>query len=154
MKLFLQSLLQVPLLQSQHASLKHTSGLDGPSQCSFSTGHQAPLASPPYQGSLKPILNETTEAFITKVLKDWDSPGGVGIAIVRKDKEGQWFVETKGYGVATAQGDRVDENTLFSIGSNSKVCTHPNPLRARPKTFSPAFQLYLSWTSHPQYDAT
>ncbi|GLB40046.1 putative beta-lactamase [Lyophyllum shimeji] len=45
---------------------------------------------------------------------------GLGIAVVRGDGQGNWSVETKGYGIATANGSRVTENTLFPIGSNSK----------------------------------
>ena len=73
------------------------------------------------QTTLKPVLNENTDAFINQVLKDWNSPGGAAVAVVRKDDQGAWNIETKGYGIATANGSEVTENTLFSIGSNSKV---------------------------------
>jgi hypothetical protein len=68
-----------------------------------------------------PLLNEETDAFIDQVLRDFNSPGGAAVAVVRRDDQGTWFVETKGYGIATANGSRVTENTLFAIGSNSKV---------------------------------
>lgn len=68
------------------------------------------------------ILDAQTDAFINKVLLDWKSPGGVSIAFVKKNDQGQWVnIETKGYGRATYAGDKVTENTTFSIGSNSKV---------------------------------
>jgi CubicO group peptidase (beta-lactamase class C family) len=40
---------------------------------------------------------------------------------VRVDAQGKWSVETKGYGVAKADGTKVDPDTIFSLGSNSKV---------------------------------
>jgi CubicO group peptidase (beta-lactamase class C family) len=74
------------------------------------------------KGIDNPVLNNDTEAFIQHVLANYSSPGGVGVAVVRKDSTGLWQIETKGYGVATlANGTNVTENTLFAIGSNSKV---------------------------------
>lgn len=70
------------------------------------------------------VLTPEVGAFIEKILADWNSPGGVGVAVVQKNTDGSWNVETKGYGVAKADGSNVDENTLFSIGSNSKVGTN------------------------------
>jgi CubicO group peptidase (beta-lactamase class C family) len=73
------------------------------------------------QGTQNALLNEETDAFINQVLKDFNSPGGAAVALVRRDDQGTWVVETKGYGIATANGSKVTENTLFAIGSNSKV---------------------------------
>ncbi|KAJ7144406.1 beta-lactamase/transpeptidase-like protein [Mycena epipterygia] len=70
--------------------------------------------------SRKNILNPQVNAAIDSILKDFNSPGGLGIAVVRKDIHG-WTVETKGYGIAKADGIKVTEDTLFSIGSNSKL---------------------------------
>ena len=69
-----------------------------------------------------PILNANISAFIYQLLAEYESPGGIGVAVVSQDMSGTWNVETKGYGVATlADGSNVTENTLFPIGSNSKV---------------------------------
>ena len=69
-----------------------------------------------------PVLNAKISAFIYHLLAEYESPGGIGVAVVSQDSRGGWNVETKGYGVATlANGNNVTENTLFSIGSNSKV---------------------------------
>lgn len=74
------------------------------------------------QANQNPVLDDQTDAFINNILSEWKSPGGVGIAFVRKNDQGEWInVETKGYGRANARGDRVTENTTFNIGSNSKV---------------------------------
>lgn len=68
------------------------------------------------------VLNSGVDAFIDQLLTDWNSPGGVGVAVARRDANtGAWNVETKGYGIAKANGSRVTENTLFAIGSNTKV---------------------------------
>ena len=67
------------------------------------------------------LLNSKTDAFINGMLRQFESPGGVGIAVVRKDTHGNWNVETRCYGVATANGTRVTEDTVFAIASNSKV---------------------------------
>ncbi|KAL4255394.1 hypothetical protein AB1N83_013511, partial [Pleurotus pulmonarius] len=68
-----------------------------------------------------PILNADIDAFINDLLSDWHSPGGVSVAVVRKTGNDTWNVETKGYGVAKADGTKVTEQTLFAIGSNSKL---------------------------------
>jgi len=90
------------------------------------------------QGTQKIVLNEETDAFINQVLVDFNSPGGVAVAVVRKDDEGAWSVETKGYGVATANGSRITENTLFAVGSTSKV-RKLSLLQPRPTPFRIAF---------------
>ncbi|KAG6886938.1 hypothetical protein C0995_003070 [Termitomyces sp. Mi166 len=90
------------------------------------------------------VLNNITDAFIEKVLSDWGSPGGVGIAVVRRDGQDNWTVETKGYGVATANGSQVTEKTLFAIGSNSKLFTSiATGLLINNESISPR----LSWDS-------
>ena len=57
--------------------------------------------------------------YVNKAIKDWDVPG-VAIAIVKDDK----IVFTKGYGVREiGKSDKVDERTIFAIGSSSKAFT-------------------------------
>ena len=73
------------------------------------------------------LLNDETNAFINQLFRDFNSPGGAAVAVVRKDAHGTWNVETKGYGTATANGSKVTEHTLFAVGSTSKVrlsCLH------------------------------
>jgi len=73
-------------------------------------------------GADGPVLNSNISAFINQLLTEYGSPGGIGVAVVGKTPSGTWNVETKGYGIATlANGNNVTENTLFAIGSNSKV---------------------------------
>ena len=73
-------------------------------------------------GAGGPVLNDNISAFIYQLLTEYESPGGIGVAVVSQDLNGTWNVETRGYGVATlANGSNFTENTLFAIGSNSKV---------------------------------
>ncbi|KAJ6588140.1 beta-lactamase/transpeptidase-like protein [Mycena capillaripes] len=66
------------------------------------------------------ILNPRLDAVINSILKDFNTPGGVGIAVVQKSQD-SWRVETKGYGIAKVDGTKVTPETLFGIGSNSKL---------------------------------
>ncbi|HEV8363011.1 MAG TPA: serine hydrolase [Gemmatimonadaceae bacterium] len=59
------------------------------------------------------------DAYITKAMADWKMPG-LAVAIVRNDS----VLWAKGYGVRTfGSNDRVDDKTLFEIGSSSKSFT-------------------------------
>jgi CubicO group peptidase (beta-lactamase class C family) len=59
------------------------------------------------------------DAYAEKTRMDWNVPG-VAVAIVKDDK----VVFAKGYGVRElGKTERVDENTLFAIASNSKAFT-------------------------------
>ncbi|KAF8067004.1 beta-lactamase/transpeptidase-like protein [Lyophyllum atratum] len=90
------------------------------------------------------VLNANTEAFINQVLADWNSPGGFAVAVVRKDAQGAWQVETKGYGIAGFDGRKMTQNTRFAIASNSKLFTvFATGLLIKNETTSPR----LTWTS-------
>ncbi|KAJ7452152.1 beta-lactamase/transpeptidase-like protein [Mycena galericulata] len=67
------------------------------------------------------VLNSDIDTFVTNILAEWNSPGGIAVAVVRQDGQGEWIVETKGYGNAKADGTKVTPDTLFSIGSESKL---------------------------------
>lgn len=67
------------------------------------------------------ILTPQVDAFINNVLADWNTAGGAGVAVVRMDGNGGWLIETKGYGAAKADGTKVNPDTIFSLGSNSKA---------------------------------
>ncbi|KAJ6599954.1 beta-lactamase/transpeptidase-like protein [Mycena vulgaris] len=67
------------------------------------------------------ILTTEVDDFINGVLAAWNTAGGAAVAVVRVDAQGTWSVETKGYGVAKADGTKVDPDTIFSLGSNSKL---------------------------------
>lgn len=59
------------------------------------------------------------DAYAEKVRNEWNVPG-LAVAIVKDDK----VIFAKGYGVRElGKPDKVDENTLFAIASNSKAFT-------------------------------
>lgn len=59
------------------------------------------------------------DAYVEKTRAEWDVPG-MAVAIVKDDK----VIFAKGYGVRElGKTDKVDENTLFAIASNSKAFT-------------------------------
>lgn len=59
------------------------------------------------------------DAYAQQVMKDWNQPG-MAIAVVKDGKT----VFAKGYGVRKiGTNERVDENTVFAIASNSKAFT-------------------------------
>ncbi|KAJ7938345.1 beta-lactamase/transpeptidase-like protein [Mycena leptocephala] len=67
------------------------------------------------------ILTSDIDDFVNNILAEWNSPAGISVAVVRQDGQGGWVVETKGYGNAKADGTKVTADTLFSIGSESKL---------------------------------
>jgi CubicO group peptidase (beta-lactamase class C family) len=76
---------------------------------------------PPGAPGTRPILHDGIEDFVTQLLHEYKSPAGVGIAVVRMGDQGTWDVETRGYGNAKLDGTKVTEDTIFAVGSNSKV---------------------------------
>ncbi|KAL0953877.1 hypothetical protein HGRIS_005051 [Hohenbuehelia grisea] len=72
-------------------------------------------------GQPYPVLDDWMNTYITDLLSRWNSSGGVGVAVVRRVSPSQWQVETRGYGKARYDGTPVTEETLFSIGSNTKL---------------------------------
>jgi CubicO group peptidase (beta-lactamase class C family) len=82
------------------------------------------------QNSASEILTPQTDAFIQGLLREWGTPGGVSVAIVRMGSSGTWQVETKGYGVAKLDGTNFTADTRLSIGSNSKVSVNRRTLLA------------------------
>ncbi len=86
-------------------------------------GVSAQAPSPNFTVSLADaILTTQVDEYINKVLGDWGTNGGVAVDVVRLDSQGNAKIETKGYGKDRIDGTKVTENTIFGIGSNSKVC--------------------------------
>jgi CubicO group peptidase (beta-lactamase class C family) len=71
------------------------------------------------QSTTPAFIADSLDSYINKGLKDWDIPG-LAIALVKDGKT----VVMKGFGVKDIKTqERVDENTLFQIASNSKLFT-------------------------------
>ncbi|MBD0260817.1 MAG: beta-lactamase family protein, partial [Cytophagales bacterium] len=65
------------------------------------------------------FVTDSLDRYVTRGMADWQIPG-LAVAVVKDGK----VVCLKGYGVREAsRPDRVDENTLFMIGSNTKAFT-------------------------------
>ena len=96
------------------------------------------------------------DAYANKVMDTWkDSDAGMAIAIVKDDK----VVFEKGYGVREiGKPEKVDENTLFAIASNSKafntaalaILVDEGKIRWDDKVskYLPEFELYDPWVTH------
>src|SRR3954470_4794574 len=71
------------------------------------------------QTASRSFVKDSIDRYVDSALKDWQIPGAA-VCIV---KDGQ-AVFMKGYGSTQMGGsEKVDENTLFMIGSNSKAFT-------------------------------
>jgi CubicO group peptidase (beta-lactamase class C family) len=71
------------------------------------------------QADVPSFIKDSLDTYVQKALTEWHIPG-VAVCIV-KDGKVAWI---KGYGVAEWDTDKkVDENTLFGIGSNTKAFT-------------------------------
>lgn len=69
--------------------------------------------------SQRDFVKDSLDAYVEKAMNDWQIPG-VAVCVV-KDGKPEWM---KGYGVKEmGTHDKVDENTLFMIGSNTKAFT-------------------------------
>ncbi|MBL8984950.1 MAG: serine hydrolase [Gemmatimonadetes bacterium] len=88
------------------------------------------------------------DAYLEAAMKAWQVPG-MAVAIVRNDS----VIYAKGYGVReVGRPERVDERTIFAIGSASKAFTAAAiamlvddkkvALDANPSLYLPGFQLY------------
>jgi CubicO group peptidase (beta-lactamase class C family) len=71
------------------------------------------------QDVIPSFVKDSMDAYVTKALNEWNIPGAA-VGIVKNGK----VVLLKGYGVReTGKQEKVDENTLFMIGSNTKAFT-------------------------------
>lgn len=103
--------------------------------------------------NLPSFVKDSLDNYVNKALADWQIPG-VSICIVKNGK----VVFIKGYGVRELNGtDKVDENTLFMIGSNSKAFTATAlamldaekkiSLDDKVQKWLPDFKLYDPWVA-------
>ncbi|MGB5006246.1 MAG: serine hydrolase [Ferruginibacter sp.] len=77
------------------------------------------LQSAAQNDSLPSFVKDSLDNYVNRALADWQIPG-VAVGIVKNGK----VVLMKGYGVKELNGaGKVDENTLFMIGSNTKAFT-------------------------------
>ena len=69
--------------------------------------------------SIPSFIKDSLDSYVNRALTDWEIPG-IAVCIVKNGK----IVTMKGYGVRDSDTkEKVDENTLFMIGSNTKAFT-------------------------------
>ena len=69
--------------------------------------------------SIPSFVRDSLDIYTNRALADWNIPG-IAVCIVKNGK----VVAMKGYGVTeVGTNNKVDENTVFEIGSNSKAFT-------------------------------
>jgi CubicO group peptidase (beta-lactamase class C family) len=70
-------------------------------------------------GNVPSFVRDSLDIYVNRALAEWQIPG-VAVCIVKDGK----IVVMKGYGIKEkGSSDKVDENTLFMIGSNTKAFT-------------------------------
>ena len=103
--------------------------------------------------SLPAFVKDSLDNYVEKALSDWQIPG-VAVCIVKNGK----VVIMKGYGIKEVEtNDKIDENTLFMIGSNTKAFTatalamlHDSKklsLDDKVQKWLPDFELYDPWVT-------
>ena len=71
------------------------------------------------QNELPSFITDSLDSYAERALIEWNVPG-IAVCVV---KDGEVVVQ-KGYGIREfGKNDKVDENTLFMIGSNTKAFT-------------------------------
>ncbi len=105
------------------------------------------------QDSIPSFIRDSLDIYVNRAMKDWQIPG-VSVCVVKNGK----VVVMKGYGVREmGTSDKVDENTLFMIGSNSKAFTATAlamldaekklSLDDKVQKWLPDFKLYDPWVA-------
>lgn len=109
------------------------------------------IASITYSQEAPKFITDTLEIYVNRALENWKIPGAALLVI----KDGKIIV-AKGFGVREfGTDDRVDDNTLFMIGSNTKAFTgtalalleHKGKLKLEDKVvkYLPDFKMKDKW---------
>ena len=103
--------------------------------------------------TLPSFVKDSLDIYVNRALVDWQIPGAA-VCIV-KDGKAVWM---KGYGIKElGKMDKVDENTLFMIGSNTKAFTATSlamleadkkmSLNDKVQKWLPDFTMYDPWVA-------
>ncbi|KAJ7448276.1 beta-lactamase/transpeptidase-like protein [Mycena galericulata] len=87
------------------------------------------------------ILNAEVDAAIASILEDFKTPGGVGVAFVRKQEDGSWDVETKGYGIAKADGTKLFDILATGLLISNESLSTPISWETKIASFVPEWGL-------------
>ncbi len=105
------------------------------------------------QNGTRAFMNDSLDGYVEKALTDWKIPG-VAFCVVKDGK----VVMMKSYGVAEwGSQNKIDEHTLFGIGSNTKAFTATAlalldaqkklSLDDKVQKWLPDFKLYDPWVA-------
>ncbi|MFL5788114.1 MAG: serine hydrolase [Flavisolibacter sp.] len=105
------------------------------------------------QDSIPAFVKDSLDGYIQRGINNWQIPG-VAVCIVKNGK----VILAKGYGVKEIGGnDKVDEHTLFMIGSNTKAFTATAlamleankkiDLNDKVQKWWPGFKMYDPWVA-------
>lgn len=99
--------------------------------------------------TLPAFVKDSMDSYVERALKDWKIPGA-SVAIVKDGK----VVFIKGYGVREmGKPEKVDEHTLFMIGSNTKAFTATVlAMMHQEKKLSLDDKVQKWWPEFKQYD--
>lgn len=100
------------------------------------------------------FISDSLDSYVNRALEHWQIPGAAVLVV----KDGK-IVVAKGYGVKElGTNDKVDENTLFMIGSNTKAFTgtllamleYEQKLKLEDKVvkFLPEFRMKDTWVTN------
>jgi CubicO group peptidase (beta-lactamase class C family) len=103
--------------------------------------------------SIPSFVIDSLDNYVNRALADWQIPGAA-VCVIKNGK----VIVMKGYGVKDIGGkEKVDENTLFMIGSNTKAFTATAlamldadkilSLNDNVKKWLPDFKLYDPWVT-------
>src|SRR5688572_2518765 len=103
--------------------------------------------------SVPSFISDSLDTYVSRGLSGWEIPG-VAVCVVKDGK----IAVIKGYGVKDFTGsDKVDEHTLFMIGSNTKAFTamamamldaeKKLSLDDKVQKWLPGFKLYDPWVT-------
>jgi CubicO group peptidase (beta-lactamase class C family) len=105
------------------------------------------------QSETPSFIKDSLDNYVEKALKEWQIPG-VSVCVIKNGK----VIAMKGYGVnELGSNEKVDANTLFMIGSNSKAFTATAlamldankslSLDDKVQKWLPDFKLYDPWVA-------
>ncbi|WP_160715465.1 serine hydrolase [Chitinophaga solisilvae] len=107
----------------------------------------------PAQDSIPSFVRDSLDTYVSRGLTEWQIPGAA-VCIIKNGK----VIVMKGYGVKEMNtGDKVDEHTVFMIGSNTKAFTGTTlamlqadkklSLDDKVQRWLPDFKLYDPWVA-------
>ena len=86
-----------------------------------SSSAQLPLARPPTAETGDKILDASFDDWLINLTTLWGMKG-LAVAVVHHGSDGIWNIETKGYGIKNAAGDRVTDDVRILFNAPRPSC--------------------------------